>query len=48
MASLWTSAITSAWSVVGDLMGDFLPVLGVGLGIAIFGGLWAAFGRKDG
>lgn len=35
MAALWTSAISSAWGVVSDLVSDFLPVLGVAMGLVL-------------
>lgn len=49
MASLWTSAISSAWSVASDVMGMLLPVLGVGVGLAITAGVVGIFlGRNGG
>lgn len=46
MSGVWSDVVTAGLSTAGDLFVDFLPVIGLGLGLTVFGIVWAVFVRK--
>jgi hypothetical protein len=46
LSGFWTSAVTDGWAVFWDMAGDFLPIIGVAVGLAIFGVVMGVFFRR--
>jgi hypothetical protein len=46
MAAFWQSALNDGLTVAVDLLGDFLPVIAFGFGVAVLGALASIFIKK--
>lgn len=46
MATLWQDVIDGGMGFAQTMLGDFMPVIVVGVGLGVLAALWSAFSKR--